>query len=228
MWVVVMLLVATLAGVGVYRLSLLDQPPWPWMTGRHAADAGAPRAARFDRASWEFARERSGAFLQRAAAAIRRLAPTGEAAVAVGDARTPSVPSAQAGPFAATALDEPAPISVPGSTVGTVPSRRPTADPVATTPAATPDVERAVPEAGPAVSDTELERWRNLSFDRPPIDEDDVLYVPVQRDVPPVRSRLLSVLGMIALVVVAGAILAVAVWQSTHLVAQAFHGVIGS
>jgi hypothetical protein len=228
MWVVVMLLVATLAGVGVYRLSLLDPPAWPWMTGRHAAKAGPPRAAPFDRASWEFARERSGAFMQRAATAVRRLLPAGEAAIGIGDARTPSVPNTPAGSVAATALDDPAAIALPGTTAGTAPARRRTADPVATPPEATADVEPSVREGEPLLSEVELERWRNLPVDRPPIDDEDVLYVPVQRDVPAARSRLLSVLGIVALVVVAGAVLAVAVWQSTHLVAQAFHGIIGS
>ena len=58
--------------------------------------------------------------------------------------------------------------------------------------------------------------------------DDGVLYVPVVRDPPDAHSRLFGLLGIVVLVMVAGGVLALGVWQSIHLVARIIDGVAGT
>jgi thiamine phosphate synthase YjbQ (UPF0047 family) len=55
-----------------------------------------------------------------------------------------------------------------------------------------------------------------------------VLFVPVVRDAPDAHSRLVAFLGIVALVTVAGGLLALGVWQSVHFIARAVQHVSGS
>jgi hypothetical protein len=59
-------------------------------------------------------------------------------------------------------------------------------------------------------------------------DADGVLYVPVVVDQPDAHSRLFGLLGIVVLVMVAGGILALAVWQSIHLIVRIIDGVAGA
>jgi hypothetical protein len=59
-------------------------------------------------------------------------------------------------------------------------------------------------------------------------DADGVLYVPVVVDQPDAHSRLFGVLGIVVLVMVAGGILALGVWQSIHLIVRVIDGVAGA
>ena len=58
--------------------------------------------------------------------------------------------------------------------------------------------------------------------------DDGVLYVPVVRDTPDAHSRLFGLLGIIVLVMVAGGVLALGVWQSIHLVARILDDIAGA
>jgi len=49
---------------------------------------------------------------------------------------------------------------------------------------------------------------------------EDVVYVPIGADPPSRRSRVVGLLGMVALVLVSGALFAVAIWQIGHVVFQ--------
>jgi hypothetical protein len=59
-------------------------------------------------------------------------------------------------------------------------------------------------------------------------DADGVLYVPVVVDQPDAHSRLFGLLGIVVLVMVAGGILALGVWQSIHLIARILDNVAGA
>jgi hypothetical protein len=59
-------------------------------------------------------------------------------------------------------------------------------------------------------------------------DADGVLYVPVVVDQPDAHSRLFGLLGIFVLVMVAGGILALGVWQSIHLIVRIIDGVAGA
>jgi hypothetical protein len=59
-------------------------------------------------------------------------------------------------------------------------------------------------------------------------DADGVLYVPVVVDQPDAHSRLFGLLGIVVLVMVAGGILALGVWQSIHLIVRLLDGVAGA
>ncbi len=59
-------------------------------------------------------------------------------------------------------------------------------------------------------------------------DADGVLYVPVVVDQPDAHSRLFGLLGIVVLVMVAGGILALGVWQSIHLIVRIIDGVAGA
>ena len=59
-------------------------------------------------------------------------------------------------------------------------------------------------------------------------DPDGVLYVPVVVDQPDAHSRLFGLLGIVVLVMVAGGILALGVWQSIHLIVRLLDGVAGA
>ena len=56
-------------------------------------------------------------------------------------------------------------------------------------------------------------------------DADGVLYVPVVVDQPDAHSRLFGLLGIVVLVLVAGGILALGVWQSIHFIVRLIDGV---
>lgn len=58
--------------------------------------------------------------------------------------------------------------------------------------------------------------------------DDGVLYVPVVKDAPDAHSRLFGLLGIVVLVMVAGGVLALGVWQSIHLVARIIDDVAGT
>jgi hypothetical protein len=58
--------------------------------------------------------------------------------------------------------------------------------------------------------------------------DDGVLYVPVVRDAPDAHSRLFGLLGIVVLVMVAGGVLALGVWQSIHLVARILDDIAGA
>lgn len=59
-------------------------------------------------------------------------------------------------------------------------------------------------------------------------DAEGVLYVPVVADQPDAHSRLFGLLGIVVLVMVAGGILALGVWQSIHFIARIIDGVAGA
>jgi hypothetical protein len=59
-------------------------------------------------------------------------------------------------------------------------------------------------------------------------DADGVLYVPVVADQPDAHSRLFGLLGIVVLVMVAGGILALGVWQSIHLIVRIIDDVAGA
>lgn len=59
-------------------------------------------------------------------------------------------------------------------------------------------------------------------------DAEGVLYVPVVRDSPDAHSRLFGLLGIVVLVMVSGGVLALGVWQSIHLIARIVQGVAGA
>ncbi len=59
-------------------------------------------------------------------------------------------------------------------------------------------------------------------------DADGILYVPVVKDRPDAHSRLLGLLGIVALVMVAGGVLALGVWQSIHLIARILDNIAGA
>ena len=59
-------------------------------------------------------------------------------------------------------------------------------------------------------------------------EDDGVLYVPVMADHPSTHSRVLGLLGIVALVAVSGALLALGVWQTIHVVTKLLSHVTGS
>jgi hypothetical protein len=59
-------------------------------------------------------------------------------------------------------------------------------------------------------------------------EDDGVLYVPVMADHPSTHSRVLGLLGIVALVAVSGALLALGVWQTIHVVTKLLSHVAGS
>jgi hypothetical protein len=59
-------------------------------------------------------------------------------------------------------------------------------------------------------------------------DADGILYVPVVRDRPDAHSRLFGLLGIVVLVMVAGGVLALGVWQSIHLIARILDNIAGA
>ena len=52
--------------------------------------------------------------------------------------------------------------------------------------------------------------------------------MPVVADQPDAHSRLFGLLGIVVLVMVAGGILALGVWQSIHFIARIIDGVAGA
>jgi hypothetical protein len=234
MWVVVMLFIASLAAAGVYWVSLATLPEddvleeradrwreWleylgldrlqPWLDGLTSGlgelasrmDLGTRledlRSRARDLARRESSRgERPGPMIDAPAAANERLAGGASPVVPAAAVAVETAPLTSA-----SALEAPAAGRERRSRLPNWSWPAPPGEDAADT---TPD--------DPTTDDV--------------ADADGVLYVPVVRDLPDAHSRLFGLLGIVVLVMVAGGVLALGVWQSIHLIARILDNFAGA
>jgi hypothetical protein len=256
MWVVIMLVVAVLAGAGVYWLSLATLPEDEDLPAS-GVRPGSGRDVLRRAASWlrrAVARVRADVgglhLADRLRTGLQHLGLAGGDVEAppsgpdpAGDGGMPARPrsAAVAAPASAAVAARSAPSEGGAVAKGAVAKGAVAASPAAAPPNPAPAASQSAPlrervessgpsSAWPAAPSGEERSSSSAARARAAQDvaPEDVLYVPVVRDQPTAHTRLVGFLGILALVTTAGGLLALAVWQTVHLIARAVQHVSGS
>jgi hypothetical protein len=230
MWVVVMLVIASLAGAGVYWVSLATLPEDDVLEER--ADRWRERleelGLRPERLRPWVDRLTSGLsdlgsriedLGSRVEDLARRRGSLGERPGPVIDAPVP--------PKEGSAGAAPAPI-LPAAAVAVETAHVTSSSALEAPPVGRPWRLRRPRWSWPGPRDEGAVTTPNDAPADDVADADGVLYVPVVADQPDAHSRLFGLLGIVVLVMVAGGILALGVWQSIHLIVRIIDDVAGA
>lgn len=233
MWVVVMLFIASLAAAGVYWVSLATLPE---------DDVLEERADRWREWLEYLGLDRLQPWLDGLTSGLRELASRMDLGSRLEDLRSRVQDLARRG----SSRDEgPQPmIDAPAAATERLAGASPIVPAAAVALETAPVTSTSALEA-PAAGRPRRSRLPHWSWPAPPgedaavttaddpttddvADADGVLYVPVVRDPPDAHSRLFGLLGIVVIVMIAGGVLALGVWQSIHLIARILDGVAGA